>query len=267
MDRIKFVSWNVDGLRTRYNNGQFSKILKEDFDIICIQETKTSSSKIPQDLNPPDGYPFFKFSRVQQGSFAGVATLSKKKWNLIREGFGVPDFDQEGRVLIAEYDEFTLLNIYFPLGAEPADSLSHKLAFYDAFLCYVKQLLEQKRRVIICGDFNIAHSHKDLVNPTTTPPMIGIYPEERKKLDALVEMGFFDAFRFKNPDLVRYTRWPYQNNARAQNLGWRLDYFFVSNNLQDAFIDSEMLYHPQESNFQTQIEGSDHCPIILELML
>lgn len=267
MNQIKLLSWNVDGLRARYRNGQLSKILNDDYDIICIQETKTPLSNIPHDLNPPKGFPFCSYSQVQKGSFAGVAIFSKKKWNTIYEGFGGTDFDHEGRILVVEFDEFTLLNVYFPLGAEPADSLQHKLAFYDAFLCYVNQLLDKGRRVIVCGDFNIAYDSKDLVNPFTTPPMIGILPEERKKLDALVELGFIDAFRHIKPDLVQYTRWSYQKNARLENLGWRLDYFFVSKELQDSVISSDILYHPLKRDVQPQIEGSDHCPISLEMNL
>ena len=259
MNFCKIISWNVDGFRARYQKGQFIRVFDTDPDIVCIQETKTPINKIPTNLHEKiPGYTHH-FSEVQEGSFAGVGIFSKKEPRDVRFNFDDNAFEDEGRILIAEYDEFTLLNIYFPLGAEPYDSLPHKLEFYDAFLNYVKKLTEKKRRVIVCGDFNIAHQDIDLINPEMTKPMLGIFLDEREKLNNLINSLYFaDAFRIKHKDAVKYTRWPYQKNARKNNLGWRLDYFFVSENLQDSV-----------TNCQTHqdFEGSDHCPISLELNL
>ena len=195
------------------------------------------------------------FLRCLAGSTAGVGLFTREQPLSIRYGFGNPVFDNKGRVLVADYGRFVLLNISFPLGIKPMGNLDNKLKFYDAFLLYVRSLCEEGRAVIICGDFNVAHTDRDLYNPPKKPVrQVGISPEERGRIDQLVGLGFTDTFRIFHEGAGHYTRWPFQNNSRERNFGWRIDYCFVSNALKPYVSDAAIL---------PEIKGSDHCPVML----
>ena len=164
-----------------------------------------------------------------RGAPPGSGSLPGQKPLSVKFGFGDPLFDNAGRILIADYGTFLLVNIYFPLGLRPMGNLDNKLRFYDAFLTYIQQIREKDRPVIVCGDFNVAHTDKDLYNPPKKPvQQIGISPDEREKIDCLIKLGFTDTFRMFHRESGHYTRWPFQNNARKRNFGWRLDYIFVN---------------------------------------
>jgi exodeoxyribonuclease-3 len=168
-------------------------------------------------------------------------------------------FDNKGRVLVADYGSFVLLNVYFPLGIKPMGNLDNKLKFYDAFLTYIRHIAEKHRPVIVCGDFNVAHTDNDLYNPPKKPVrQIGISPDERQRIDHLVDLGFTDTFRMFHKDAGHYTRWPFQNNSRKRNFGWRLDYFFANKPVLPHVLDAAIL---------SEYLGSDHCPVMLEVDL
>jgi exodeoxyribonuclease III len=250
------VSWNVNGLRQRHQMSQFLPVFRHNPDIVCIQETKTEGDRIPQELKKLHGYHCFH-DMDQAENLIEVMLFSRKEPEKVSFGFGNSPFDREGRILIAEYDSFTLMNMYFPLGIGPADTMDHKLAFFDAFLGYVTRLNETGWKVIVCGDFSIAHTDSDIAKPVKKMiRRVGITPPERERLDRLVGSGFFDTFRLFNGDGGHYSWWPngFYHGERGQ--GRRLDYFFVNSVLRPFVTGAEIL---------TSYEGSDHCPVMMEM--
>ncbi|WP_292426262.1 exodeoxyribonuclease III [Methanoregula sp.] len=255
---LTILSWNVNGLRTCYDRKYFLPVFRHNPGIVCVQETKAPAEKLPEKVRDMYGYHTY-FSAVQPGSTAGVGLFTRQKPLSVKFGFGDPHFDNSGRVLIADYGTFLLLNIYFPLGIKPMGNLDHKLRFYDAFLTYIKLVSEKDRPVIVCGDFNVAHTDKDLYNPPKKPVrQIGISPDEREKIDCLIQLGFTDTFRMFQRESGHYTRWPFQNDARKRNFGWRLDYVFVNEPVRSNVLDAAIM---------PQYMGSDHCPVMLEVDL
>ena len=249
------ISWNVNGLRQRHKLNQFTQVFRHNPEIVCIQETKTAHENVPGDLKKIAGYHTY-FAPVKKGEFAEVALFSRYEPLSVSYGFGNPLFDNEGRVIIADYGSFILLSIYFPLGVEPTDNLPHKLAFYDAFLAYVKKLDGKKKNVIVCGDFSVAHTDKDVFNPKKKPSkQVGTTPKEREKMDRLVASGFVDTFRLFNQEPGHYSWWPNGFSLNDRMNGWRLDYFFANERFRPMVKNSEIL---------SGIEGSDHCPVQLE---
>lgn len=254
---LTLLSWNVNGLRACYDRKYFLPLFRHNPDIVCVQETKAPQEKLPEKVRTLYGYHTY-FSAVPQGSTAGVGLFTRKEPRSVAFGFGDPAFDNKGRVLVADYGEFVLLNMHFPLGIKPMSNLDNKLKFYDAFLRYVRTL-GTGRAVIICGDFNVAHTDHDLYNPPKKPVrQIGISPEERNRIDQLIALGFADTFRMFHAGPGHYTRWPFQNDARKRNFGWRLDYFFASERVRPCVLDAAIL---------SGYPGSDHCPIQLDLEL
>jgi exodeoxyribonuclease-3 len=255
---LTLLSWNVNGLRGCYDRKYFLPIFRHNPEIVCVQETKAPEEKLPERVRNLFGYHTF-FSAVPAGSTAGVGLFTRHKPRSVHYGFGDPAFDNKGRVLVADYGKFVLLNISFPLGIKPMGNLDNKLKFYDAFLLYVRLLCNEGRAVIVCGDFNVAHTDKDLYNPPKKPVrQIGISPEERSRIDQLIALGFSDTFRIFHQGARHYTRWPFQNNSRERNFGWRIDYCFVSMALRPFVSDAAIL---------REIKGSDHCPVLLDLNL
>ncbi len=253
----KLLCWNVNGIRAIYKKGFYDWFIKENADIICIQETKASEDQFPKELIKTDSYHTY-FSTARKKGYSGVALFSKIKPLKVETGFGIERFDTEGRIIIAYYDSFVLYNIYFPNGKQSGERLQYKMDFYDAFLNHAEALRKKGNGIIMCGDVNTAHTEIDLARPKENENVSGFLPQERAWIDAFIEKGYADTLRLFVKEGGHYSWWDYKTKARERNIGWRIDYFFVSNDLvpkvKDAFI-------------QKEVAGSDHCPvgIIIEL--
>ena len=249
---MKLVSWNVNGLRAIYKKG-FEESFKElDADIFCIQETKMQEGQIELDLQ---GY-YQYYNYAERKGYSGTAIFTKKEPLNVSYGIGIEKHDKEGRVITLEFDKFYMVNCYTPNSGRELARLEYRMTWEEAFKKYLIELDKQKP-VIICGDLNVAHTEIDLKNPKSNRKNAGFTDEERSKIDSLLNTGFTDTFRKIYPDKEgAYTWWSYMFNARANNAGWRIDYFLVSDriskNIKDAYIYSEIM-------------GSDHCPVGLEI--
>lgn len=249
---MKLVSWNVNGLRAVYKKG-FMDIFKElNADIFCIQETKMQEGQIELDL---EGY-YEYYNYAERKGYSGTAIFTKKEPISISYGIGIEEHDKEGRVITLEFDEFYMVNCYTPNSGRELARLDYRMTWEDAFRNYLKKL-DSKKPVIICGDLNVAHKEIDLKNPKSNRKNAGFTDEERGKIDTLLNSGFTDTFRKIYPEKEgSYTWWSYMFNARSNNAGWRIDYFLVSDrinkDIKDAYIYSNIM-------------GSDHCPIGLEI--
>ena len=249
---MKLISWNVNGLRAIYKKG-FMDIFKNlDADIFCIQETKMQEGQIELDL---DGY-YEYYNYAEKKGYSGTAIFTKPKPLNVSYGVGKEEHDKEGRVITLEFDDFYMVNCYTPNSGRELARLEYRMTWEEAFREYLKEL-DSKKPVIICGDLNVAHNEIDLKNPKTNRKNAGFTDEERGKIDLLLKSGFTDTFRKLYPDKEGcFTWWSYMFNARANNAGWRIDYFLVSdriiNYMKDAYIYSDIM-------------GSDHCPVGLEI--
>ncbi len=249
---MKLVSWNVNGLRAIYKKG-FEQVFKElDADIFCIQETKMQEGQIKLDLK---GY-FEYYNYAERKGYSGTAIFTKKEPQKVIYGIGIEEHDKEGRVITLEFDKFYMVNCYTPNSGRELTRLEYRMVWEDEFKKYLISL-DRIKPVIICGDLNVAHNEIDLKNPKSNRKNAGFTDEERGKIDNLLKSGFTDTFRKIYPDKEGcYTWWSYMFNARANNAGWRIDYFLVSDriskNIKDAYIYSEIM-------------GSDHCPVGLEI--
>lgn len=255
MKTIKLISWNVNGLRAVYKKGFPEWLTREKPHMLCIQETKASAEQLPFDLREIDGYFSFFSSAVRKG-YSGVALYTQDKPEQVRYGFGIDKFDSEGRTIIADYGKFVLCNIYFPNGKMSKDRLLYKLEFYEAFLSYVDALSAQGKNIVICGDVNTAHREIDLARPKENASISGFLPEERAWIDKLVQHGYIDTFRMFSREPGQYTWWDLKSRARERNIGWRIDYFFINETMKKDVKASYML---------TDVMGSDHCPIGLDI--
>jgi exodeoxyribonuclease-3 len=253
---MKLISWNVNGIRAAVRKGTLQDYLERiSPDIVCLQETKARPEDLPDEVLNPSGYYGIWHSALKKG-YSGVAILTKKKPIRVQEGFGVDRFDIEGRVVMAEYDTFILFSVYFPNGQRDNERLQYKLDFYTDFFEYCQDLRKSGKPLIICGDYNIAHKEIDLARPKENQTMSGFLPVERAWMDKLVDHGYVDTFRLFNPHPNQYSWWNMQTRARDRNIGWRIDYFFVTEDfvpfVKDAFIHQEVF-------------GSDHCPVGIEI--
>lgn len=252
---MEILSWNVNGLRAIYKKGFLDWIKKEKPDILCIQETKLQEAQVPEDIKNLKGYYTYFTSALRKG-YSGVGLVTKEKPDTIKRGFGIKKFDIEGRTIIADYGKFILFNIYFPNGKQSKDRLLYKMNFYDEFLNYVNKLKNTGKKIIICGDINTAHTEIDLARPKENSKVSGFLPEEREWIDKFISHGYIDTFRMFNQEGGNYSWWDYKSRARERNVGWRIDYFFVSENMKKnvkaAFIMPEVM-------------GSDHCPVGIEV--
>jgi exodeoxyribonuclease-3 len=255
---VKLISWNVNGLRAVAKRGFLEWLSGASPDVLCIQETRAQPDQLTPKLRQPSGYQAY-WNSAQRKGYSGVATFCKLEPTHVEAGFGIEEFDVEGRVLMTKHPGFKLFNVYFPNGGRKLERLDYKLRFYAAFLEYCDALRAQGERLIICGDFNTAHQPIDLARPTQNQKTSGFLPEEREWIDRYLAHGLVDAFRALYPDETgRYTWWMYMRDARARNIGWRIDYFLVSGALMPAVVESTIL---------SDVIGSDHCPITLELDL
>lgn len=216
---MKIVSWNVNGVRAVEKKGFFEWFQKEKPDILCLQEIKAMSDQFPPHLKNTPGYHVF-INPAERKGYSGVATYSKQQPQQIKNGFGIEKFDNEGRTIIIEYDDFVLFNIYFPNGKQSEERLNYKLDFYDAFLDYADELKQQGKNIIVCGDFNTAHTPIDLANPKANERSSGFLPVERAWIDTFIDHGYVDTFRAFNKEPGQFSWWSYRTQARGRNVGY-----------------------------------------------
>jgi exodeoxyribonuclease-3 len=252
---MKILSWNVNGIRALERNGFWSDLIKLDSDIICLQETKAEAEQLSDEQREPDGYYSFFHSSQERKGYAGSAIYSKLKPNKVVNGLPNKELDRHGRTITAHFDEFIIVNGYFPNGKSKTAPLEYKMKFYDAFLAYAEELKKEKP-VILTGDFNVAHEAIDLARPKENENNIGFLPEERAWIDELIAHGWVDVFRERFPEMARYSYWDQKSRARDRNVGWRIDYFFVP---------VEFLNKVKDIDILTNVMGSDHAPVVLHL--
>ncbi len=251
---LKFVSWNVNGLRACMNKGFMDTFNDLDADVFCLQETKMQPHQLQLDLL---GYYQYWNSADKKG-YSGTAIFTKQKPISESYGLGIDEHDHEGRVITLEFEKYYMVCVYTPNSKRELERLDYRMVWEDDFRAYVAKLNEQKP-VVICGDLNVAHTEIDLKNPKTNRRSAGFTDEERNKLTELLAAGFTDSFRYLYPDKTGiYSWWSYMRKARENNAGWRIDYFIVSNSLQDKI---------KQAGIHNEYFGSDHCPVSLQLDL
>ncbi|MCB9259119.1 MAG: exodeoxyribonuclease III [Ignavibacteriales bacterium] len=255
MKTLKLISWNVNGIRAVAKKGFHEWFAAEAPDILCLQETKAWEEQLDESLTNIDGYTSY-FNEANKKGYSGVVIYTKEKPLSVQKGFGVEEFDTEGRTLIAEYKNFVLYNIYYPNGKARADRLKYKLDFYEVFQKHAEELLKKGKKIIICGDVNTAHKEIDLARPKENSKISGFLPEEREWIDRFLEAGFIDTLRMFNDQPEVYTWWDQISRARDRNVGWRIDYFFISENLKKNITNAFTL---------PDVMGSDHCPVGIEM--
>jgi exodeoxyribonuclease-3 len=254
--KIRLLSWNVNGIRAIQKKGFLDWFKKENPDILCLQETKAHPDQLDDELKNVPGYESY-FSSAEKKGYSGVVTYTKLKPKSVQRGIGVRKFDSEGRFIITEFDEFTLFNIYFPNGKASEERLQYKMEFYETFLKHCKKLLKEGRKIIVCGDVNTAHKEIDLARPKENSEISGFLPQEREWIDKFLAAGFIDTFRMFNQEPEQYTWWDMVTRARERNVGWRIDYFYISENLREKITSAKI---------HQDVMGSDHCPISIEIL-
>ena len=251
---MKFISWNVNGLRACITKG-FEDFFKEvDADMFCIQETKMQEDQAEEIQF--EGYHRFMNSAVKKG-YSGTMVFTKQEPISVTYGLGIEEHDQEGRIITLEYDKFYLVCCYTPNSKRELERLDYRMVWEDEILKYFKKL-EETKPVVYCGDLNVAHEEIDIKNPATNHHSAGFTDEERNKFSVLLSNGFIDTYRYLYPDKVEYSWWSYMRQAREKNIGWRIDYFVVSDSLKEFLTDAKI---------HTEVLGSDHCPIELDINL
>jgi exodeoxyribonuclease-3 len=252
--RIKLISWNVNGIRAVIKKDFFTSFKQLDADIFAIQETKIQDSQLTDEMKNIAGYhAFWSHATVKKG-YSGVCTYTRIEPKTINYSIGEPNFDNEGRVIEMDFGDFIFFNVYFPNGQMSEERLQYKLDFYERFFKYADEYKNQGRSLIITGDYNTAHNEIDLKNPKANENNSGFLRIERDWLDRIIENSYVDTYRYYYPDDVKYSWWTYRFKARERNIGWRIDYLFVTKDIIDngwvkeVFIDNDIF-------------GSDHCPI------
>jgi len=246
---MKLSSWNINGIRSVYDKGFKDWVGESNPDIICLQELKAHGHQIPLDITGNKKYHIFHNAAEKKG-YSGVAVFTKKKPQNVHRHLGYERFDNEGRMLRLDFDDFTLINLYIPHGARDKSNLNYKLDVYKYLFDYISKI--KHKNLILTGDFNIAHKEIDLARPKDNKKNIMFTPEERAQIDELIKRGFADTFREFHKDDGRYTWWPWRNDARSRNIGWRIDYIFAGDSIKPKL---------QESSILREVLGSDHCPI------
>jgi exodeoxyribonuclease-3 len=250
----RLLSWNVNGLRAIAKKGFRQWLLDSSPELLCVQETKSHPEQLDEELLSIPGYHVY-FAAAERKGYSGVAIYSREKPKRVT-GLGIQRFDIEGRTLIAEFNHFTLFNIYYPNGKASKERLQYKMDFYDAFLQTALARHQAGQPLVICGDVNTAHQPIDLSRPKENETVSGFLPEERAWIDRFLSHGFYDTFRLFNQEAGQYTWWDYKTRARERNIGWRLDYFFISQDLKSCLNSAFIL---------SDVAGSDHCPIGIEM--
>jgi len=252
---LKIISWNVNGLRAVEKKGFLDFLQESEADILCVQEIKALESNLSEAMLAPPGYHGY-FESAQKKGYSGVGMYTRLKPLSIKTCFADERFNSEGRIQIADFEDFVLFNLYFPNGTSGDERLNYKLAFCDQLLEEVKAYAG--RKILICGDYNTAHREIDLKNPKSNEKNSGFLPIERAWIDRFIEAGFVDCFRSLHPETACYSWWTYRFNCRAKNVGWRIDYHFVN---------TQLLENLKEASILTQVMGSDHCPVQVTLDL
>ena len=255
MTQMKLYSWNVNGIRAIEKKGFLDWLKQCGGDIVAVQETKAHPEQLSAALLNPSDY-HAAWSSAEKKGYSGVGTYSRQTPVTSKTGFDDERFDKDGRILISDFERFVFFNIYFPNGGRGPEWVKHKLEFYARFLDVVADYTARGRSVVITGDVNTAYAEIDLARPKENVKKSGFMPEEREALDAFFAAGLIDTFRFKHPAEVKYTWWDMVTRARERNVGWRIDYFFVTPDLAQHIVDADI--HPE-------VMGSDHCPISLTL--
>jgi len=253
---MRFFSWNVNGIRAAHKKGFLDWLQSSQADVVCLQETRAGAAQLPEALNRPDGYQAIWVAGERKG-YSGVALLTRHAPQSIQMGLGIEEFDCEGRTIQADFGDYVLITAYFPTGGRDLSRVPYKMAYKAAFLETCERLRAEGKGVIFCGDVNTAHRPIDLARPKSNQNHTGFLPEERAWIDVVLEAGYVDAYRTLNPEQEgAYTWWAQWGGARDRNVGWRLDYFFVSPDLWPRVEAAEI--HPE-------VLGSDHCPVSLTL--
>jgi len=256
---MRIISWNVNGIRAVEKRGFFDWLKNEDPDIMCLNETKAEPGQLSPVFINPHGTTYSSYwASAKKRGYSGVAIYSKTKPQNVRF-LGISEFDDEGRVLVADYKDFTLIAAYFPNSQDERKRLPYKLSFNDAMLKLCKSIVKSGRHFLLCGDYNVAHTPIDIARPKQNENSAGYLPEERAWMDSFLAAGYIDTFRHFHPEETgHYTWWSYMGQARAKNIGWRIDYHCV---------DKSFLPKVKSSIIRPEIEGSDHCPVEIELKL
>lgn len=272
---MKFISWNVNGIRACVKKGFLDFFNEADADIFCIQESKMQEGQL--DLELPGYHQYWNYA-VKKG-YSGTGIFTKEEPISVSYGLGIEEHDQEGRVITLEFEDYYFITVYTPNSQSELARLSYRMKWEEDFLAYLKKLEEKKpvifcgdiketpssstqtqkpkkKPIIICGDFNVAATELDLKNPKNNVKNAGFTPEEREKFQTLLDSGFTDSYRYLHPDTEKYSWWSYRYKARERNAGWRIDYFLTSDSIKDKIKDAEIL---------TDVMGSDHCPIELDI--
>lgn len=249
---MKLISWNVNGIRACVGKGFMDFFNEIDADIFCIQESKMQAGQL--ELDTPNYYQYWNYA--EKKGYSGTAIFTKKEPISVSYGMGIEEHDKEGRVITLEFDKFYMITVYTPNSQNELARLDYRMKWEDDFRKYLKNL-ENNKPVIVCGDLNVAHKEIDLKNPKTNRKNAGFTDEEREKMTNLLESGFTDTFRYFYPDKTDiYSWWSYRFSARAKNAGWRIDYFLTSSSLDEKLEDAKI---------HTEILGSDHCPVELDI--
>lgn len=250
---MKFISWNVNGLRACVGKGFREYFDSTGADFFCIQESKLQAGQI--DFAPEGYYCYWNYA--ERKGYSGTAIFAKQKAQNVTYGIGVEEHDHEGRVITLEYEKFYLVTCYTPNSQSELKRLDYRMRWEDDFRAYLHTLAE-KKPVIVCGDLNVAHEEIDIKNPKTNRRNAGFTDEEREKMTELLDSGFTDSYRWLHPDKIEYSWWSYRFRAREKNAGWRIDYFLITDNLRD---------HVSDAVIHTDVMGSDHCPVELDLTI
>ena len=252
---MKLVSWNVNGIRAIMKKDFLQKFSSMDTDVLCLQETKAQDEQVAEALKDLEGYEIFSNSAERKG-YSGTAIITRKKPLSVDYDIGIEEYDTEGRVICAEFESYYLITVYTPNSGSELKRLSYRTQWDTAFLSYL-QAKQKTKPVIICGDLNVAHKDIDLARPKANyNKSAGYMQEEIDGIDNLTKAGFIDSFRIMHPAEVKYSWWSYRAQARARNVGWRIDYFLLSQSLKERIADAGVL---------TEVEGSDHCPVMLKV--
>ncbi len=254
----KIISYNVNGIRAAERKGLSDWVKANDLDILCLQEVKASKDVAPVEAFEAIGYQHCHWHDAEKKGYSGVAIFSKQAPDKVVVGCGIEKYDREGRIIRADFGDWSILNCYFPSGTSGDERQAFKYEFLDDFFTWIKKLKKKRDKLIIVGDYNIAHTKNDIHNPKGNKNNSGFLPEEREWMTKWFDSGFTDAFRYKNPEMIQYSWWSYRANARANNKGWRIDYQSVTDNIKDNILQAYQI---------NDAVHSDHCPVFMKIEL